>query len=129
MDKKNVFARNKHLQPVIENFSPEPSKPYQVQQSQTKHKSNHRNCINNNYVMEVKVNIKLTQKGSKSHDISFSTNHETKIVEMWIKTRDWDLDDSEGSWVIENVSFTDGGKAENCVWDGIINKWMLEQNT
>ena len=79
--------------------------------------------------MLIKVNLQLTQKGSQSREISFSTIHESKIVEMWIKTRDWDLNDFEGSWDIEKVSFTDGGNPENCVWDGIINKWMLERNT
>ena len=31
MDKKNAFARNTHLQPVIENYAPEPLQPYQVE--------------------------------------------------------------------------------------------------
>ena len=31
-DKKNAFARNTHLQPVIENYAPEPIEPYLVQQ-------------------------------------------------------------------------------------------------
>ena len=31
MDKKNAFARNTHLQPVIENYAPEPIQPYQVE--------------------------------------------------------------------------------------------------
>ena len=79
--------------------------------------------------MTTKVNIKLNQKGLKFREVSFSTNHPINIVEMWIKTRDWDLHDFEGSWDIEKVSFTDGGNPENCVWDGIINKWMLERNT
>ena len=30
---------------------------------------------------------------------------------------------------IEDVSFTEDGNSDNCVWDGIINKWMLERNT
>ena len=30
LDKKNVFARNTHLQPVIENYVPEPIEPYKV---------------------------------------------------------------------------------------------------
>ena len=48
---------------------------------------------------------------------------------MWMKTRGWDDNDKEGSWDIEDVSFTDDSNSENCVWDGIINKWMLERNT
>ena len=79
--------------------------------------------------MPIKVSIKFVKKGSESREISFSTNHQTKIVEMWIKTRNWDFDNSEGSWEIKDVSFNDEGKKENCVWDGIINKWMLERNT
>ena len=31
MDKKNAFARNTHLQPVIENYAPEPIQPYRVE--------------------------------------------------------------------------------------------------
>jgi integrase len=31
MDKKDAFARRTHLQPVIENYAPEPLQPYQVQ--------------------------------------------------------------------------------------------------
>ncbi len=31
VDKKNAFARNTHLQPVIENNAPEPIQPYQVE--------------------------------------------------------------------------------------------------
>ena len=31
IDKKNAFARNTHLQPIIENFAEEPIQPYQVQ--------------------------------------------------------------------------------------------------
>ena len=31
MDKKNAFARKTHLQPVIENYAPEPLQPYQVE--------------------------------------------------------------------------------------------------
>ena len=31
MDKKNAFARNTHLQPVIENYAPEPIQPYLVE--------------------------------------------------------------------------------------------------
>ncbi|MDP6656500.1 MAG: site-specific integrase [SAR324 cluster bacterium] len=31
MDKKNAFARNTHLQPVIENYAPESIQPYQVE--------------------------------------------------------------------------------------------------
>ena len=31
MDKKNAFARNNHLQPVIENYALEPLQPYQVE--------------------------------------------------------------------------------------------------
>ena len=79
--------------------------------------------------MTTKVNIQLTQKGSKFREVSFSTNHPINIVEMWMKTRGWDDNDIEGSWDIEDVSFTDDGNSENCVWDGIINKWMLERNT
>ena len=55
-----------------------------------------------NLNMTTKVNIKLTQKGSNFREVSFSTNHPINLVEMWMKTR---------------------------VWDGIINKWMLERNT
>ncbi len=79
--------------------------------------------------MTTKANIKLTQKGSKFREVSFSTNHPINIVEMWMKTRVWDDKDIEGSWDIEDVTFTNDGNSENCVWDGIINKWMLERNT
>ncbi|SVC71409.1 uncharacterized protein METZ01_LOCUS324263, partial [marine metagenome] len=34
VDKKNAFARNTHLQPVIENYAPEPIQPYQVQKDE-----------------------------------------------------------------------------------------------
>ena len=78
--------------------------------------------------MTTKVNIQLTQM-SKFREVSFSTNHPINIVEMWIKSRCWDDKDIEGSWVIGNVSFTDDGNSDNCVWEGIINKWMLERNT
>ena len=33
MDKKNAFARNTHLQPVIENYAPEPIQPYLVEKN------------------------------------------------------------------------------------------------
>ena len=33
MDKKNAFARNTHLQPVIENYAPEPIQPYLVEKT------------------------------------------------------------------------------------------------
>ena len=79
--------------------------------------------------MTTKVNIQLTQKGSKFREVSFSTNHLINIVEMWMKTMGWDDNDIEGSWDIEEISFTDDGNSENCVWDGIINKCMLERNT
>ena len=79
--------------------------------------------------MQIKVSIRFFKKGLESREISFSTNHQIKIVEMWIKARNWDFDDFEGSWQIEDVSFNDDGKTENCIWDGIINKWMLERNT
>ena len=35
LDKKNVFARNTHLQPVIENYVPEPIEPYKVAKRQS----------------------------------------------------------------------------------------------
>ena len=79
--------------------------------------------------MALRVSIKFIKKGLESRDISFSTNHQIKIVEMWIKTRDWVFDDFEGSWEIEKVSFNENEKKDNCIWDGIINKWMLERNT
>ena len=47
--------------------------------------------------MTTKVNIKLTQKGSKFREVSFSTNHPINLVEMWMKTRGWDDKDNEGS--------------------------------
>ena len=79
--------------------------------------------------MTTKVNIKLTQKGSNFRDVSFSTNLPINLVEMWMKTRGWDDKDNEGSWDIEDFTFNNDGNSENCVWDGIINKWMLERNT
>ena len=79
--------------------------------------------------MYLKVKIKLTQKGKRNDEISFSTNHEIKIVKMWIKARNWYDNDFDENWQIEDVIFSDDGNKEECVWDGIINKWMLERNT
>ena len=79
--------------------------------------------------MKTKVNIELTQKESNFREVSFSTNHPINLVEMWMKTRGWDDKDNEGSWDIEDFTFNNDGNSENCVWDGIINKWMLERNT
>ena len=78
--------------------------------------------------MTTKVNIKLTQKGSNFREVH-STNHPINLVEMWMKTKVWDDKDNEGSWDIEDFTFNNDGNSENCVWDGIINKWMLERNT
>ena len=79
--------------------------------------------------MKTKVNIELTQKESNFREVSFSTNHPINLVEMWMKTRVWDDKNNEGSWDIEDFTFNNDGNSENCVWDGIINKWMLETNT
>ena len=79
--------------------------------------------------MKTKVNIELTQKESNFREVSFSTNHPINLVEMWMKTRVWDDKNNEGSWDIEAFTFNNDGNSENCVWDGIINKWMLERNT
>ena len=79
--------------------------------------------------MTTKVNIELTQKESNFREVSFSTNHPINLVEMCMKTRVWDDKNNEGSWDIEDFTFNNDGNSENCVWDGIINKWMLERNT
>ena len=79
--------------------------------------------------MKTKVNIELTQKESNFREVSFSTNHPINLVEMWMKTRVWDDKNNEGSQHIETFTFNNDGNSENCVWDGIINKWMLERNT
>ena len=79
--------------------------------------------------MTTKVNIELTQKESNFREVSFSTNHPINLVEMWMKTRVWDDKNNEGSWDIEAFTFNNDGNSENCVWDGIINKCMLERNT
>ena len=79
--------------------------------------------------MTTKVNIELTQKESNFREVSFSINHPINLVEMWMKTRVWDDKNNEGSWDIEDFTFNNDGNSENCVWDGIINKWMLERNT
>ena len=79
--------------------------------------------------MTTKVKIQLTQKGFEDRNIAFSTNHPIRIVEMWMKTKDWRDEQIQGDWAIAKVSFSAADYTENCIWDGIINKWMLERNT
>ena len=80
--------------------------------------------------MTSKVKIKLAQKGKKEHrEVSFLTNHNVKIVKMWINSYNWNKNKDDEDWKIADVSFAYEPNSINCSWDGIINKWMLERNT
>ena len=79
--------------------------------------------------MTTKVEIQLTQKGVEDRNISFSTNHPIRIVEMWMKTKSWRDEEIHGDWGLAKVSFSEDAYTENCIWDGVINKWMLEMYT
>ena len=75
MDKKNAFARRTHLQPVIENYAPEPLQPYQVQQTLSPHQSTPLSVGIKNYLDE-KLSIRNKSIDEIKHSLGL-------MIEDW----------------------------------------------
>jgi len=79
------------------------------------------------------VNLILERTTRQVCETSFSTNHDTDLVEKWLKTMDWDGEFDDNLWDDEDTEYPTldysevcegGGDDEDCDYDDQIQRWM-----
>jgi len=88
--------------------------------------------------MTNRVDLNLERTTVQSGEYSFSTNHDTDLVEKWLKTTDVDMwegvvenwdDEEEECPKVTYVSVDEGeGDDEDCDYDDQIQNW-IDENT